>query len=209
MRNHRHEPALKAVVETYVTPGRRYLQLVNTPFLSDPAARQTFGRALAGDSVRITDDELALLLGYEWRAQLTASWLVAFARRAAHRERIGELLLANERIYAGRGFCFALARFGTEADARLLVDYLHAFLPRTDRGEQDSAMGALAYLDVLLGTDHAAQFLADNGPWARWLRARCPPERADVPVSLDQFREVIQTQCSYADHCMKALPSAR
>ncbi|WIX83190.1 DUF6000 family protein [Amycolatopsis carbonis] len=208
MRIHRHEPALNAVVETYVTPGRRYLQLVNTPFLSDPAVRQPFGRALAEDAVRVTDGELELLLGYEWRAQLTASWLVAFARRAAHRERIGELLLANERAYAGRGFCFALARLGTEADARVLVDYLHAFLPRTDRGEQDSAMGALTYLDGLLGTDHAAQFLADNGPWARWLHARFPLDLADVPVSLDQSRDLIADQCSYADQCMKALPSA-
>ncbi|MEV0066703.1 DUF6000 family protein [Amycolatopsis sp. NPDC050768] len=209
MRDHRHEPALNAAVETYVTPGRRYLQLLNTPFLSDPAQRQAFGRALAEDSVRITDDELELLLGYEWRAQLTASWLVAFARRAAHRERIGELLLANKRIYAGRGFCFALARFGTEEDARLLVDYLHAFLPRTDRGEQDSAMGALSHLDARLGTEHSARFLGETGLWSRWLHAKFPPDRADVPVSLDQSRDVIRTQCSYADHAMKALPSER
>ncbi|MEV6897732.1 DUF6000 family protein [Amycolatopsis sp. NPDC051372] len=206
MRNHLHEPALKAVVERYVTPGRRYLRLINTPFLSDPAARQWFGRALAEDSLHITDDELALLLSYEWRAQLTASWLVAFARREAHRERIGELLLANERVYAGRGFCFALARFGTEEDARLLADYLHAFLPRTDRGEQDSAMGALSYLDTRLGTEYSARFLGETGPWAHWLHARFPSDRADVPVSLDQSRDLIRTQCSYADHCMEALP---
>ncbi|MEV4600730.1 DUF6000 family protein [Amycolatopsis sp. NPDC049253] len=202
MRDHRHEPALNAVVETYVTPGRRYVHLANTCFLSDAAQRETFGRTLAQDSLRITDDQLALLLGYEWRAQLTASWLIAFARREAYRDRIGELLLADERIYAGRGFCFALARFGTDEDARLLVDYLHAFLPRTDRGEQDAALGALAYLDARLGTGHAAPFLGENGPWARWLRTRSP--LADAAAVRDDLREVIETWCSYADEYLSA-----
>ncbi|MEW2506694.1 MULTISPECIES: DUF6000 family protein [unclassified Amycolatopsis] len=202
MRDHRHEPALNAVVEKYVTPGRRYFHLANTCFLSDPAQRETLGRTLAQDALRITDDELELLLGYEWRAQLTASWLIAFARRVAHRDRIGELLLANERIYAGRGFCFALARFGADEDARLLVEYLRAFLPSTDRGEQDSALGALAYLDARLGTGHSAPFLGENGAWARWLRTTSP--LADPVAALDHLREVIETQCAYADERMSA-----
>ncbi|MET7998732.1 DUF6000 family protein [Amycolatopsis sp. NPDC005232] len=209
MRNHRHEPALNAAVETYVTPGRRYLKLNHTPFGSDQAENRNIGRTLAEDSVRITDEELELLFGYEWRAQLTASWLVAFARREAHRERIGELLLANERIYAGRGYCFALARFATEEHARLLVDYLRAFLPHTDRGEQDAAMGALTYLDGLLGTTHAAQFLGENGAWAPWLRERFPPQRADEWAALDHFHDVIAARCAFADECMKALPPER
>ncbi|WP_326837836.1 DUF6000 family protein [Amycolatopsis rhabdoformis] len=205
MRNHRDDPELGAVVDKYVTPGRRYFELDHTPFQDDPVLLQTLGRGLAEDAVRITDEDLGLLLGYEWRAQLTASWLIAFDRRIAHRERIGELLPANERIYAGRGFCFALARFGTEEDALLLVAYLQAFLSRTDRGEQDSAMGALSYLDEQLGTDHAAQFLGETGAWAPWLRERFAPPRADPSPTLEYFRDVIATRCAYAEQSMKSL----
>ncbi|WP_129593411.1 DUF6000 family protein [Streptomyces sp. C] len=40
---------------------------------------------------------------------------------ALFRERIGTLLLDSEVCYAGSGYCFALARFGTAEDAGILT----------------------------------------------------------------------------------------
>lgn len=147
---------LGAVVDRYVTPGRRYLRLHGDIFRSfDDADRATFGHALARDARQITERELDQLLNYEWRAQLTAAWLIGLTRRDHCRDRIGELLLASRLCNAGKGFCFALARFATAQGAGLLIDYLDRYLPRLDLAyDQHWAMGALLHVDTQLGTSH-------------------------------------------------------
>ncbi|MFG2403738.1 DUF6000 family protein [Streptomyces brevispora] len=40
--------------------------------------------------------------------------------------------LARKFCFFGRGYCFALARLGTLADAKILTSYLDHYLPRTD-----------------------------------------------------------------------------
>jgi len=67
-----------------------------------------------------SDRELATLLDSEWRSRLTASWLIGLDRREQFRAKIGEQLLSSELTYAGQGYCLALARFATTADAELL-----------------------------------------------------------------------------------------
>jgi hypothetical protein len=134
-----------------------------------PAERVEFGRALGEDAARITAAELEILLTSGWRERRTVAWLIAVARGTEFRDRIGSLLLASEMPFAGEGYCVALTRFGTPADADLLVAYLDRYLPRPDlHYDQARVLGALLCLDTSLGTDRAARFLEPGGPWQRW-----------------------------------------
>lgn len=151
----------------------RYLVLKSGRFLRPewPHAER-FVRHLIDDSATITDAELEALLGYEWRSRLTAAWLIGIGRRATFRERIGDLLMASEVCFSGSAYCFALARFGTHADAEILTAYLDHYLPRTDlRYDQPAALGALLRLDAHLGTGHADRFTQPDGPWDQWVNA--------------------------------------
>lgn len=191
---------LRTDADRYVTPDRRYLELLHGNVLRMPdAQRAGFGRALAADARQITDGELTYLLGSGWRAQLTAAWLAGLTRRDRHRDHIGELLQASRVTFAGQGFCFALARFGTDRDAELLAGYLDRYLPRLDLSyDQHWAMGALLFLDARLGTRHAHRFLAD-GAWQRWADAAMPHQ--SDPGSR---RAVLEELCSFADDCLQA-----
>jgi hypothetical protein len=126
---------------------------------------------------------------------MTASRLIGLDRRAQFRDRIGELLPASKDTYAGQGYCVALARFATAADAELLAAYLDAYLPQIDkRYDQHWALGALQHIDGQLKTSHAARFLAADGPWQRWHTTEKTPS---------ELREWIDQLCSAADECMR------
>lgn len=191
---------LTAVIRRYVTPGtgsvRRYLELLHGNFLAmDEGKRRRFLERLARSARQISDRELATLLDSEWRSRLTASWLIGLDRREQFRDRIGELLLASEVCYAGQGYCLALARFATPADAGLPAAYLDVYLPQLDKPyDQDWALGALLHIDAALGTDHTARFLTEGGLWQQW----CSTEEA-----LAELRTRIDQLCSFADECMR------
>lgn len=131
---HPEEVGYGHVVESYVTRMYgdlpRYLVLNGGRFLG-PRWQHTarFTRHLIADAAAINDEELEALLGYEWRSRLTAGWLIGVDNRERFRARIGDLLLASEVCYSGSAYCFALARFGTHADAEILTAYLDRYLP--------------------------------------------------------------------------------
>lgn len=202
MVNDRPDAGLAGTFHRFVVPGRRHLTLLHGNVLwMGEAERAGMGSALAEDAVAVTDGELEQLLADDWRAQLTAAWLAAFDRRHGHRERIGELLLASRVTYAGQGFCFALARFGTPRDAELLVAYLDRYLPRLDLvHDQPWALGALLHLDARLGSDRAGRFLAEGGAWRRWANAAAP-KQADP----DDRRALVDRLCAFADECMRTV----
>lgn len=165
---------LMTAIRRYVsTPGgsvRRYLNLLHGNFtgLPDPE-RTAFRQALIDDAEHVTDRELSTLLDSEWRSRITAAWLIAADRRHTFRERVGELLLASELTYSGQGYCLALARLGTTADAKILTTYLTRYLRRPDcRYDQPWALGALMHLDQQLGSSYAAELIAPNGLWDNW-----------------------------------------
>ncbi|MFF4454675.1 DUF6000 family protein [Streptomyces goshikiensis] len=170
---HPEETGYGYVIERYVTRMYaglpRYLELNSARVLRPgwPHAKR-FARHLIRDAA-ITDAELEALLSYEWRSRLTAAWLIGVDRRESFRERIGDLLLASEVCYSGGAYCFALARFGTHADAEILTAYLDRYLPRTDlHYDQPEALGALLHLDARLGTHHADHFTEPDGLWDDW-----------------------------------------
>ncbi|MFE1030004.1 DUF6000 family protein [Streptomyces sp. NPDC058818] len=146
----------------------RYLVLNGGRFLGPRWWHTTrFTRHLIADAAAINDAELEALLRYEWRSRLTAGWLIGVDRRERFRARIGDLLLASEVCYSGGAYCFALARFGTHADADILTAYLDHYLPRTDlHYDQPAALGALLSLDA----HHADRFTEPGGLWDEWVK---------------------------------------
>ncbi|MEV7087289.1 DUF6000 family protein [Streptomyces sp. NPDC093085] len=192
------------VIERYVTwkdsDHPRYLELNSARVLRPgwPHAKR-FARHLIDDAATITDAELEALLAYEWRSRLTAAWLIGVDRREPFRERIGNLLLASEVCYSGGAYCFALARFGTHADAEILTAYLDHYLPRTDlRYDQPAALGALLRLDAQLGTHHATRFTQPDGLWDQWVNAL--PHLHDHPAYTPaELRRWTDLQCDFAN----------
>lgn len=113
MMRHAHEdPELLALVRRYVMPKRRYMKLSGAFLRMQGPEYDRFLRQLSEDAGVITANEIATLLESGWRERRTAAWLVAVSRRTEFRERLGELLLANEVCCAGLAYCVALASFG-------------------------------------------------------------------------------------------------
>jgi hypothetical protein len=158
-------------VDHEVGGGRRYMKLLHGNFLGMPE-RAAFLRELVDAAKRITDHELGVLLDSEWRSRITAAWLIGVSRREQFRARLGGLLLASELVNAGQGYCFALARFGTAADAEILAAYLDRYLRPGVRYNQDWAFGALRHIDA----DQAARFL---GPWQQWAGPNYPSDEKE------------------------------
>lgn len=190
---------LMTAIRRYVTPRTgsvaRYLKLLNANFMTmDKTGRTPFLQQLAAAARQASDDDLAMLLDSDWRSRLTASWLIALDRRQRFRPRIGDLLLASELPYAGQGYCLALARFATAADAELLAAYLDTYLTQPDkRYDQHWALGALLHLDEQLTASRADRFLTGGGLWQQWSRTEKTPA---------ELRELIGQLCSAADQAM-------
>jgi hypothetical protein len=170
MRFAHSDPQLQDLVHRYVLPGRRYQMLHHGILALNEQDRVEFGRRLAHDAVTISDGDLNVLFEGGWRERITAAWLVGMARRTTFRPVIAELLLASEVVFAGKGYCLALARFGSNEDAAILISYLDHYLPELDqRYDQPDALGALLHLDARHGTQHAHRYLTPDGLWQNWV----------------------------------------
>ncbi|MEU2063007.1 DUF6000 family protein [Streptomyces sp. NPDC013455] len=201
---HPEEIGYGYVIERYVkrkdSDHPRYRELRSGRVLRPgwPHAKR-FARHLIDDAATISDAELEALLGYEWRSRFTAAWLIGVGRRDTFRERIGDLLLASEFCFSGSAYCFALARFGTHADAEILTAYLDHYLPRTDlRYDQPAALGALLRLDAHLGTRHADRFTEPDGLWDRWVQALAHLQDSPYFTPAEQ-RRLTDLLCDFAN----------
>ncbi|ROO87315.1 hypothetical protein EDD29_4912 [Actinocorallia herbida] len=172
----------------------RYLKLLAGLW---PGLGKAFFRSLKRDARWISDRSLDLLLDSGWRPRLVAAYLIAIDRRTVFRARLGELLLASEGPYAGSAYCVALARFGEDADAEILVAYLERYLPRADLDyDQSSAMGTLLYLDDRLGRRRAEAFLGEDGPWHSFQQQR---EQETGASELENLRTHFATESERAE----------
>ncbi|MFJ6438763.1 DUF6000 family protein [Streptomyces sp. NPDC091416] len=180
------DPELLDVIDRYVKPATqgvgRYLHLLHGNFArDDESARTPFLQSMRAAAREITDEELEILLESEWRSRLTASWLIGFDHRDHFRDILGDLLLASQLCFAGQGYCFALARFGTNEDAQHLTVYLDRYLRQPDcQYDQNWAINALLHIDSRTGSEHAARFLVPGGLWHQWDEAQyrpSPPSR--------------------------------
>jgi hypothetical protein len=144
-----------------------YLLLLHANFLHEPQEpRRAFAQRLLDAATSLSDRELGTWLNGWWRERLTAAWIVAARRAPGFRGVIVEKLLASETCYAGQGLCIATARCGDPSATDALTRYLQTYLPVGDRQyDQEWAVGALAWLDARLGTEHAALFLSAPELW--------------------------------------------
>ncbi|MFD0883080.1 DUF6000 family protein [Streptosporangium algeriense] len=165
------------VIERYVVAApehgtARYLDLLHGNFVNlTDQERTRFLRSLGQDAQQVTDADLERMLHRGefsgWRERLAAAWLIGLDRRTRFRDVLAGLLLESELVYAGQGYSFAIARFGQPEDADILTAYLERYLPQRNRHyDQDWVLGGLLHLDGVLGTDHAAGFLAPGGLWS-------------------------------------------
>ncbi|MFE6923128.1 DUF6000 family protein [Nocardia sp. NPDC057663] len=159
------------VVSDFDRPGR-YMKLLGLNPLRDRPDRDRLEAGLARDAREITDADLRKLLELDWRPRLTAAWLIALDGRTRFRDELAELLIADEVVHAGYGYCFAFTCFGTATDADVLVEYLNGDIPGVHRHSRTPAVHALLTIDSRLGTAHAARFLEGFG-------YRQPPSAAE------------------------------
>lgn len=157
--------------------------------LHDIRERDRFEAGLARDAREISDDELHSLLELEWRARITAVWLIGLDRRTQFRDKLAELLFSDG-IFPDWAHFFALARFGELADAKVLVDYMENESPLLSRRAYTKAYAfdALCALDDRLGTVHSRQFLDRS----------FAPEVSRFP----EFERPITQFCALADRIM-------
>ncbi|MFJ8075385.1 DUF6000 family protein [Streptomyces sp. NPDC096176] len=197
------DPEILAAVRRYVLPDRRYMKLHgwNITHMSD-GRRDAFGRSLAEAARDVTDAELISLLRGDWRASLTAAWLIGMDGRVAFRDLIGRLLLQRSAANPLRGYCFALVRFGTHEDAELLCSFLETSLsPDESVHAQNWALAGLQVLDVRLSTNYADRFLGTD-IWARWSGYSHGPEEEKLIRFLCSFGEAygVSVRCGQAPY---------
>jgi hypothetical protein len=110
---------------------------------------------------------LSLLAEFNWRPRVVGARFVAVRRYFELQETVSALLLRSDVCYAGREYCLALAALANEEAAETLASYLDYYLSRRDLYyDQGPAMAALMYLDEVLGSNRAQQFME---PWQRFL----------------------------------------
>lgn len=79
-------------------------------------------------------------------------------------------------------YCVTLANFGTLRDADLLAAYPDRYLRRPNLAyDQTMAMGALVFIDLDFGGDHAARFLGSGGLGQQWLQDASDMQRTRTP----------------------------
>ncbi|MGX1810506.1 DUF6000 family protein [Nocardia sp. NPDC055321] len=181
------------VVSDVHRPGR-YMRLRNIQPLLDKPEQARFETGLALDAWQITDGELHTLLELDWRAQLTAAWLIGLDRRTRFRHTLERLLTCGV-IAPDRALFLAFARFGEPADADTLVDYLQNRTPVVARRvvTKEFAFDALTALDDQLGTNYSAQFRDHY---------RCQPVRYVTNTPTLTFDRPTTLLCAFADRIM-------
>ena len=78
---------------------------------------------------------------------------------------IGENLVESKVCFAGAFYCFALARFNSEASVNYLKQYLDIWLERPEGWyDQQHTLSALLWLDQVRGSEKAAPYMTADGP---------------------------------------------
>ncbi|MER7929692.1 DUF6000 family protein [Streptomyces sp. NPDC096057] len=187
----------------YARMNGRYRKLIAANFRDLPEEKMaSFGKDLAADSLTISDEEITLLMGEGWRGRLTAAWLVGFSRRLHFAQAIRNLLQSAEDPYSGKGYCFALARFGSEEDSHALESYLDVFLREPDMSSDCGwAMGALLVIDTKADSSYLHPLLKRHGLWEQWLLEK---EIAD-PEFLSRMKGLISWLSDFADLSLRGV----
>jgi hypothetical protein len=172
--------ATKHLREAFVKPF--YLKCLGANFVRSLTDDDQLREHLVEAASTISDQDLERLLEVrEWRGRLTAAWFIGLTRRASFVQRIAELLISSETVYAGRGYCFALGVIGGPECGAHLRTYLKKYLPFHGRVyDQEWAIGALTYLEGAPPTEFLDPSLWINGT-----------EIFDPSRGIRQFKEIV------------------
>jgi Family of unknown function (DUF6000) len=120
---------------------------------------------------KVTDSIVSeLLANFNWRPRTAAAHIVALTGRTAFADQIGNLLLRSDVCFAGRAYCIALAELNLKSSVDFLNKYLSYYLTRQDLWfDQGDAIGAIAYLDLINGTNDLKQHLP---AWDHFVREK-------------------------------------
>lgn len=201
MRYAHRDPELLELVHRYVTPDRRYLKLGGSLLRLTKPERVQFTRKLGEAANEITPTS--------WASCSTADG-------ASARPRPGSSPLPTEPSSANasanscspaksamrvRATASPLPTSAPKPTASLLAAYLDRYLRRPDLYyDQAPALGALLHLDMKLGADHAARFLAPAGLWQQWIDG--PPSKQhhdphDYTEIIGQFCTITEESARY------------
>lgn len=135
---------------------------------------------------QLTHEILLKMLGeLGWRQRIAGAYFAAISKHQAVEDVIGTHLLKSEVCYAGRGYCLALASFETITAQKYLIQYLEYYLSRSDLDfDQSSALGALAFLDPLLGSSYFSKL---RPAYDVWQEQR--PHRRKAEDVIEHFRK--------------------
>ncbi|MEU1816728.1 DUF6000 family protein [Streptomyces roseifaciens] len=178
-----------AAARRYVMPGRRYGKLQGWALKNaDERVRSEFGRALSEDSIHAAYSDFLPLLKADWRARLTATWMISMAGRTEFRPLLGALLEEEGSREAANGYCLTLSTFGSRDDAEILAAYLDRSLGAGGPYfAQVWAFGSLLCLDSDLGTSYSNHFDRPGGLWAEWSGSSEAPNERELIDYLRRF----------------------
>jgi len=116
---------------------------------------------------QLTHEIVLKMLGeFGWRQRIAGAYFSAITKHQDVEDVIGTHLLKSEVCYAGTGYCLALASFQTVTAQKYVMDYLGYYLQRSDLDfDQSSALGALAFLDPLLGSSYLSELRPAYDAW--------------------------------------------
>lgn len=98
-----------------------------------------------------------LLSTTEWRSRSCGAYFATLTSSTSNQNRIAELLLLSDRVYADRSYCLALAAMNTPLSVTTLAKYIGKMLVSPSAyAHTEDALGALQLLDDMNGTDHAS-----------------------------------------------------
>ncbi len=139
-----------------------YMDLLHANFLRFGTASAVLPR-LYESAAGATDAQLSRGLQSGWRESLHAAWCIGVTKDQTHFGAVRRRLLESSSCFQGQGYCFAMARFENQAAADALSKYLETYLPVGDREyDQIWAIGALAWIDKVMGTHRADPFLDER-----------------------------------------------
>jgi len=135
---------------------------------------------------QLTDDIVLNMLGeFNWRPRKAGAYFAAITQCVQAEDVIGTHLLKSEVCYAGAGYCVALAAFETKSAQLYVRKYLDYYLQRSDLDfDQSTAMGALAYMDEIHGSNHFTEFETAYELWREQA-----PHRRRVEAAISRFKD--------------------
>ncbi|MCP4373048.1 MAG: hypothetical protein GY797_33815 [Deltaproteobacteria bacterium] len=148
-----------------------YMNILHGNYLRKDIKSTEFNTKVEQAIQKITPEIVERLIEGYWRESITGSWFAGLKKYTQFQDRIGDLLIASEAVYAGQSHAFALANFSNKKSGEYLSQYLDIYLSQPNLVyDQDWVMVALMWVDSQNETALASRFLVPNGLWDQYTK---------------------------------------